>query len=249
MTHHVFITGGGTGIGLATARALAPTGARFTLVGRDGARVENAAGEFEHAHGLSCDVADEGSVAAAFASARDRYGAIDILINNAGITPSSPLHKTTLAMWNQTLAINLTGAFLCARAALPDMYDAKWGRIVNVASIAGLMGGAYIAAYCASKHGMIGMTRALAKEGAKSGVTVNAICPGYVETDIVTRAAENIAAKTKLSEEEARASLYAGNPQGRLIKAEEVASAIAWLCSDGAAATNGAAIPMSGGEF
>jgi NAD(P)-dependent dehydrogenase (short-subunit alcohol dehydrogenase family) len=249
MSKHVFITGGGTGIGLATARALAPTGARFTLVGRDGARVQGAAAEFEHAHGVACDVADEASVEAAFAQARDRYGAIDMLINNAGITPSAPLHKTTLAFWNEVLAINLTGAFLCARAALPDMYDAKWGRVVNVASIAGLMGSAYIAAYCASKHGMIGMTRALAKEAAKYNVTANAICPGYVETDIVTRAAENIAAKTKLSDDEARASLYAGNPQGRLISADEVASAIAWLCSDGAAATNGAAIPMSGGEI
>lgn len=249
MSKHVFITGGGTGIGLATARALAPSGARFTLVGRDGARTQSAAAEFEHGHGLSCDVADEASVTAAFTAARDRYGAIDILINNAGITPSSPLHKTSLVSWNDTLAINLTGAFLCTRAALPDMYDAKWGRIVNVASIAGLMGGAYIAAYCASKHGMIGMTRALAKEAARHNVTVNAICPGYVETDIVARAAETIAAKTKLSEAEARASLYAGNPQGRLITADEVASAIAWLCSDGAAATNGAAIPMSGGEI
>lgn len=248
MAPHVFITGGGTGIGLATARALALTGARFTLVGRDGARVESVAAEFEHAHGLSCDVSDEDSINATFAAARDRCGAIDILINNAGITPSSPLHKTTLASWNRTLAINLTGAFLCSRAALPDMYDAKWGRIVNVASIAGLVGGAYLAAYCASKHGMIGMTRALAKEAAAKGVTVNAICPGYVETDIVTRSAENIAAKTRLSEAEARASLYAGNPQQRLITADEVASAIAWLCSDGAAATNGAAIPMSGGE-
>jgi NAD(P)-dependent dehydrogenase (short-subunit alcohol dehydrogenase family) len=152
-------------------------------------------------------------------------------------------------MWNEVLAINLTGAFLCARAALPDMYEANWGRIVNVASIAGLKGGPYISAYCASKHGMIGMTRALAHEAAKRGVTVNAVCPGYVETDIVTRAAGNIASKTKLSEAEARASLYAGNPQGRLIKPEEVASAISWLCSEGAAATNGAAIPMSGGEI
>jgi NAD(P)-dependent dehydrogenase (short-subunit alcohol dehydrogenase family) len=154
-----------------------------------------------------------------------------------------------ISMWNQVLAINLTGAFLCSRAALADMYANKWGRIVNVASIAGLQGGPYISAYCASKHGMIGMTRALAHEAAKRGVTVNAICPGYVETDIISRAAENIAAKTKLSEDEAKASLYAGNPQGRLISAGEVASAIAWLCSDGAAATNGAAIPMSGGEI
>jgi NAD(P)-dependent dehydrogenase (short-subunit alcohol dehydrogenase family) len=244
-----FITGGGTGIGLATARLLAAQGTRLTLVGRDGARVQDAAADFEHAHGLSCDVADEASVTAAFAAARDRYGSIDILINNAGMTPSAPLHKTDLAMWNQTLAINLTGAFLCSRAALADMYANTWGRIVNVASIAGLQGGPYISAYCASKHGMIGMTRALAKEAAKRGVTVNAVCPGYVETDIVTRAAENIASKTNLSEEEAKASLYAGNPQGRLITADEVASAIGWLCSDGAAATNGAAIPMSGGEI
>lgn len=248
MAHHVFITGGGTGIGLATARALAPSGARFTLVGRDGARAASAAEEFENAQGLTCDVADEASVAAAFTTARDRYGPINILINNAGITPSAPLDRMDLAMWNQTLAINLTGAFLCSRAAITDMYANKWGRIVNVASIAGLQGGAYISAYCASKHGLIGMTRALAKECAKKGVTVNAICPGYVETDIITRAAENIASKTKLSEDEAKASLYAQNPQGRLITADEVASAIAWLCSDGAAATNGAAIPMSGGE-
>lgn len=248
MSHHVFITGGGTGIGLATARALTLTGAKFTLVGRNGERAQAAAEEFEHAHGLACDVSNEASVTAAFTAARDRYGAIDILINNAGITPSAPLHSTDLAFWNEVLAINLTGAFLCSRAALADMYANKWGRIVNVASIAGLQGGMYISAYCASKHGMIGMTRALAKECAKKGVTVNAICPGYVETDIVTRAAENISSKTKLSEEEARAMLYAGNPQGRLIRAEEVASAIAWLCSDGAAATNGAAIPMSGGE-
>ena len=248
MSKHAFITGGGTGIGLATARALAAADARLTLVGRDGARVQSAAEAFGDAQGISCDVADESSVAAAFAQARDRYGAIDILINNAGITPSAPLHKTSLATWNEVLAINLTGAFLCTRAALPDMYDAKWGRVVNVASIAGLMGSAYIAAYCASKHGMIGMTRAVAKEAAKHGVTVNAVCPGYVETDIVSRAAENIASKTKLSEDEARASLHAGNPQGRFITADEVASAIAWLCGDGAAATNGAAIPMSGGE-
>jgi len=248
MSHHVFITGGGTGIGLATARALAPTGARFTLVGRDGARVQDAAEQFENAQGVSCDVANEDSVAAAFSAARDRFGPIDILINNAGITPSAALHNMDLSMWNEVMAINLTGAFLCSRAALADMYAKKWGRIVNVASIAGLKGGMYISAYCASKHGLIGMTRALAIEAAKRGVTVNAICPGYVETDIVTRAAENIASKTKLNEEEARAMLYAGNPQGRLITADEVASAIAWLCSEGAAATNGAAIPMSGGE-
>ncbi|NUN03895.1 MAG: IS630 family transposase, partial [Bryobacteraceae bacterium] len=125
----------------------------------------------------------ESSVAAAFEAARAHNGPVSILVNNAGITPSAPLHTMELSMWNEVLAINLTGAFLCARAAIADMYAAKWGRIVNVASIAGLTGGAYISAYCASKHGMVGMTRALAKETAKRGVTVNAICPGYVETD------------------------------------------------------------------
>ncbi len=245
---HAFITGGGAGIGLATARSLTARGANLTLAARNFARVEDAASTLD-AHAVSVDVANETSVAAAFEAARARYGGIDILINNAGITPSAPLHNTELKLWNEVIAINLTGAFLCSRAALADMYANKWGRIVNVASIAGLMGSAYISAYCASKHGMVGMTRALAKECAKRGVTVNAICPGYVETDVVTNAAANIAGKTKLSEEEARASLYAGNPQGRLITPDEVASAISWLCSEGAAATNGAAIPMSGGEI
>lgn len=245
---HAFITGGGTGIGLATARALAARGAALTLAARNFARVEEAAATLG-AHPVSVDVAQEASIVAAFEAARAKHGPVHILVNNAGITPSAPLHKTDLAMWNEVIAINLTGAFLCTRAALADMYAAQWGRIVNVASIAGLKGGMYISAYCASKHGMIGMTRALAHEAAKRGVTVNAICPGYVETDIVDRAVETIAAKTKLERDEARAMLYAGNPQGRLIAAEEVASAISWLCSEGAAATNGAAIPMSGGEI
>jgi NAD(P)-dependent dehydrogenase (short-subunit alcohol dehydrogenase family) len=245
---HAFITGGGTGIGLAAARLLAEQGVRLTLAARNFARVEEAASTLD-AHAVSVDVSNETSVEAAIDAARSRFGGIDILINNAGITPSAPLHKTTLAMWNEVLAINLTGAFLCTRVALPDMIERKWGRVVNIASIAGLMGDMYISAYCASKHGMIGMTRALAKEVARHGITANAVCPGYVETDIVTRAAENIAAKTKLNEDEARASLYAGNPQGRLIQPEEVASMIGWLCNDGAAATNGAALPISGGQI
>lgn len=245
---HAFITGGGTGIGLAAARLLAEQGVRLTLAARNFERVEEAASTLD-ANAVSVDVSNEASVEAAIAAARSRFGGIDIVINNAGITPSAPLHKTTLAMWNEVLAINLTGAFLCTRTALPDMIERKWGRVINVASIAGLIGDMYISAYCASKHGMIGMTRALAKEVARHGITANAVCPGYVETDIVTRAAENIASKTKLNEEEARASLYAGNPQGRLIQPEEVASLIGWLCSDGAAATNGAALPISGGQI
>ena len=245
---HAFITGGGTGIGLATARALAARGARLTLAARNFARLEEAASQLD-AYPVSVDVANEASVAAAFEAARAKHGPVAILVNNAGITPSAPLHNTDLAMWNEVIAINLTGAFLCTRAALADMYAAQWGRIVNVASIAGLKGGMYISAYCASKHGMIGMTRALAHETAKRGVTVNAVCPGYVETDIIDRAVDTITTKTRLNKDEARAMLYAGNPQGRLITADEVASAISWLCSEGAAATNGAAIPMTGGEI
>ncbi len=245
---HAFITGGGTGIGLATARALAARGAKLTLAARNFARLEEAASQLD-AYPVSVDVAKEASVSAAFEAARAKNGPVSILVNNAGVTPSAPLHNMDLAMWNEVIAINLTGAFLCTKAALADMYAAQWGRVVNVASIAGLKGGMYISAYCASKHGMIGMTRALAYEAAKRGVTVNAICPGYVETDIVTNAAKNIASKTKLNEAEARAMLYANNPQGRLITAAEVASAIDWLCSEGAAATNGAASPMSGGEI
>ena len=245
---HALVTGGATGIGLATAELLSARGARLTLAARDFARLEQAASRLG-AVPVAMDVASEGSVDAAFEAARRANGRLDILINNAGITPSSPLHKTTLAMWNEVLAIYLPGPFPSSRAALAAMYDAGWGRIVNVASIAGLKGDAYISAYCASKHGMVGMTRSLAHETAKRGVTVNAVCPGYVETDIVTRAAENIAAKTTLSPEQARDVLFRGNPQGRLISVAEVASAISWLCSDGAAAVNGATIPITGGEI
>lgn len=245
---HALITGGGTGIGLATARMLAARGAKLTLAARNFARVEDAASTLD-AHAVSVEVSNETSVTAAFDAARARYGAIDILVNNAGVTPSAPLHKMDLAMWNEVISINLTGAFLCARAAVGDMYDRGWGRIVNVASIMGLKGGQYISAYCASKHGMVGLTRALAHETAKRGVTVNAVCPGYVETEVVSRAAENISNKTRLSEDEAKAMLYANNPQGRFITAEEVASAISWLCGEGAAAVNGAALPISGGEI
>ncbi|MEZ5995805.1 MAG: SDR family NAD(P)-dependent oxidoreductase [Hyphomonadaceae bacterium] len=245
---HAFITGGATGIGLAAARALAARGATLTLAARNLPRLEQEAATLG-ANAVACDVVDEASVNAAAAAASARGGPIDILINNAGIAPSAPFHATDLALWNQTLAVNLTGAFLCSRAFLPSMLTARWGRIVNVASVCALKGYAYVSAYCASKHGMLGLTRALAHETAKRGVTVNAVCPGYVATDIVANAAQNIAVKTKLNEEEALQSIVRFNPQGRLIEADEVASAISWLCSDGAAATNGAVLPMTGGEI
>ncbi|MGE0596282.1 MAG: SDR family NAD(P)-dependent oxidoreductase [Hyphomonadaceae bacterium] len=246
---HALITGGGSGIGAATAAMLAAAGARLTLVGRNRDKLERVASQIAGAHFAIADVADEAMVQAAFASARDAHGPVQILVNNAGIAVSAPFHKTDLAFWNRTLSTNLTGAFLFAQAGLPDMLAAGWGRIVNVASVCSLKGYAYVTAYCASKHGLLGLTRALAHETAKRGVTVNAVCPGYVATDIVADAAKNIIEKTNLTEEEAQASIVRFNPQGRLIEAEEVASAIAWLCTDGAASVNGAALPMTGGEI
>jgi 3-hydroxybutyrate dehydrogenase len=244
---HAFITGGGTGIGLATAHALAARGAKLTLAARNFARVQEAAATLG-AYALAIDVTSEASVNAGVDAARAAVGPIDILINNAGVAPSAPFLKTDLALWSHTLATNLTGAFVCTRAALPDMYAARWGRVINVASVCALKGYAYVSAYCASKHGLLGLTRALAQETATRGVTVNAVCPGYVATDLVTNVQKNIFEKTQLSEAEALASLVRFNPQGRLVEAEEVASAIGWLCSAGAAATNGAALPMTGGE-
>jgi NAD(P)-dependent dehydrogenase (short-subunit alcohol dehydrogenase family) len=244
---HAFITGGGAGIGLAAAEALAARGAKLTLAARNFARLEDAASKLG-ANPVAVDVTNETSVNAAFEAARAAHGPVHILINNAGVAPSAPLHRTDLKLWSDTLAVNVTGAFLCARGALPDMLDAGWGRIVNVGSVCSLKGYAYVTAYCASKHALLGFTRALAQETARKGVTVNAVCPGYVETDIVTNAVRNIVGKTKLTEAEAYESLYRFNPQGRLIEPREVASAIAWLCSQDAAATNGAAIPITGGE-
>jgi NAD(P)-dependent dehydrogenase (short-subunit alcohol dehydrogenase family) len=246
---HAFITGGGSGIGLATARALAATGARLTLAGRNFAKVSAAAEEFENAFAVACDVSDEASVNAAFAGARGRYGAVDILVNNAGQAPSAPFKNTDLKLWNETLATTLTGAFLCTHAALPDMFEGKWGRIVNVGSVCSLKGYAYVTAYVASKHGLLGLTRALAHETAKKGVTVNCVCPGYVDTPIMAESVDRITTKTTLSADEAHASLIQFNPQGRIITPEEVASAIAYLCTDGAASINGAAVPITGGEI
>ncbi|MEZ6023417.1 MAG: SDR family NAD(P)-dependent oxidoreductase [Hyphomonadaceae bacterium] len=245
---HAFITGGGSGIGLAAAQALAARGAKLTLAARNVTRLEDAAAKLG-AHAVGCDVTSEASIGEAIAAARAKHGPIHILVNNAGTAPSAPFRDTTLEMWNQVLSTNLTGAFLCTHAALPDMLDAGWGRIVNVGSVCSLKGYAYVSAYCASKHGMLGLTRALAHEVAKRGVTVNVVCPGYVETEIVANATQHITAKTKLSEQEALDSIIRFNPQGRLIEADEVGSAISWLCGDGAKSVNGAALPITGGEI
>jgi NAD(P)-dependent dehydrogenase (short-subunit alcohol dehydrogenase family) len=170
------------------------------------------------------------------------------LVNNAGQAHSAAFIKTDAALWEQMLSVNLTGTFHCTQAALPDMLSAQWGRIVNVASTAGLTGYAYVAAYCAAKHGVVGLTRALALEYAKKGITVNAVCPGYTETDILRESIANVMAKTGRTEEQARAEFSSGNPQGRIVQPEEVADAVRWLCGDAAASMTGQSIAVGGGE-
>jgi NAD(P)-dependent dehydrogenase (short-subunit alcohol dehydrogenase family) len=242
---HAVVTGASRGIGLAIARALLAQGARVTLMARDAAALEAAAAGLGGATAWrTMDVTDPAAVAQAFAQA----GAVDILVNNAGQAASAPFGRTDDALWQRMLDVNLTGAYHCIQAALPGMVDAGWGRIVNVASTAGLTGYRYVAAYCAAKHGLVGLTRALALEVAGRGVTVNAVCPGYTETDIVADAVANIVRTTGRSEEQARAGLAAANPQGRLVRPGEVAHAVAWLCMPGAAAMNGQAIAVAGGE-
>jgi NAD(P)-dependent dehydrogenase (short-subunit alcohol dehydrogenase family) len=242
---HAVVTGASRGIGLAIARTLHAHGARVTLMARDPAALETAAAALGGDTAWQVvDVADQASVEAAFA----RAGAVDILVNNAGQAASAPFSRLDAALWQRMLDVNLTGAYHCIQAALPGMLDAGWGRIVNVASTAGLTGYRYVAAYCAAKHGLVGLTRALALELASRGVTVNAVCPGYTETDIVQDAVANIVRKTGRSAEQAHAELAAANPQGRLVRPEEVAHAVAMLCMPDAAALNGQAIAVAGGE-
>ena len=242
---HAVVTGASRGIGLAVARALLAQGARVTLMARDAGALEAAAaGLGNGAAWQTVDVAAAASVNDAFA----RAGSVDILVNNAGQAASAPFGRTDAALWQRMLDVNLTGAYHCIQAALPGMLDVGWGRIVNVASTAGLTGYRYVAAYCAAKHGLVGLTRALALEVAAKGVTVNAVCPGYTETDLVLDAVANIARRTGRSADQARAGLAAANPQGRLVQPDEVAHAVAWLCMPAASALNGQAVAVAGGE-
>ncbi|SFG52126.1 NAD(P)-dependent dehydrogenase, short-chain alcohol dehydrogenase family [Duganella sp. CF458] len=268
---HAFITGGSRGIGLACARALLAQGASVTIAGRDAGALERAADGLlaqtlqtgkmvsnpqGQAPGVQAprvgtcvlDVTDEAAVHAAIAAAAQQLGPITILLNNAGQAQPAPFAKTSSQHWQQMLDVNLTGAFHCTQAALPHMLEQGWGRIVNIASTAGLKGYKYVSAYVAAKHGLVGLTKALALELATRNITVNAVCPGYTETDIVQDAIANIMRKTGRSEEQARAELAAGNPQQKLVQVEEVANAVAWLCQTSSSAMTGQSIAVAGGE-
>ena len=246
---HALVTGGGQGIGAAIAHLLVRRGMRVTVLGRRLATGQVLAAEPpDLLHAVAADVANASEVAAAFADAVVRFGRVDVLVNNAGQAESAPFLKMDEVLWRRMLDVNLTGTMLCTQAALPGMLEAGWGRIVNVASTAGQVGYAYVSAYCAAKHGVVGLTRALALEVASKGITVNAVCPGYTDTEIVRASIERVVAKTGRSEQEARAAFVQSNPQGRLVAPQEVADAVAWLCSEGASAITGQALSVSGGE-
>jgi NAD(P)-dependent dehydrogenase (short-subunit alcohol dehydrogenase family) len=232
----VIVTGGAKGIGRVATERFGALGDRVVAVGRDAEALAQVGGRV-------CDVTDEDAVRALFADA----GPVDVLVNNAGTAESAPLARTTLASWRAQLEVNATGAFLCTRAALPGMLERGRGRIVTVASTAGLVGARYTAAYTASKHAAVGLMRAVAAEVAGTGVTANAVCPTFVDTAMTQRSAARIAAATGRSEDEARAALAGAAPLGRLVTPAEVADAIAWLASDAAAAINGQTLVLDGG--
>ena len=250
---HAVVTGGGRGIGAAISLALARLGANVTVMGRD-ERVLEAHAAVLQAEGrgescaIRCDVTDEEAVKSAFARARERLGEAYILVNNAGAADPGRFVETTRERWDHMIAVNLTSTFLCMRDVLPAMLEAKRGRIVNIASTAGVSAGSRIAAYSAAKHGVIGLTRSVAAETAKHGITINAVCPGYTETDMAQSAIDNLVRGMNKSPDEARALLAATIPRGRLIEPREVASAVAWLCSPGASGLTGQAIVINGGD-
>ncbi len=245
---HVIVTGAGKGIGAAIVDTLAAEGAKVTLMGRSLAPLQEKVLQLPQAQAITVDVTQSDRIKAAFQQARAAFGHIDILINNAGQASTSPAHKIDDDHWDQMIAVNLSSVFYCCREALADMLESGGGRIINIASTAALKGYGYVAAYCAAKHGTLGLTRSLALETATKNITVNAVCPGYTETELVQNSIKTIMEKTGRSEAEARAELTQSNPQGRLVQPEDVANAVLWLCSPGSEAVTGQAIAVAGGE-
>lgn len=245
---HALVTGGGSGIGAAIAFALAHAGAHVTICGRRLPELEFTAERHPNIHAEVADVTDDKSIGRLYQKAQKARGKFDIVVANAGVAESVPAEKISHELWSNTLEVNLTGAFFSVKPALAEMRERKWGRIVFIASTAGLKGYPYVAHYVAAKHGVVGLARALASETAMAGITVNAVCPGFTETTLLDRAVDRIAHKTKRSEADTRKALEANNPQGRFIQPQEVADVVLWLCADGSERITGQTISVSGGE-
>jgi NAD(P)-dependent dehydrogenase (short-subunit alcohol dehydrogenase family) len=251
---HAIITGGGKGIGAAIATSFAKVGATLSLLGRDSEAIATHGKGLEktfkiQVQSITCDVSEGASVEQAFATAQKAFGTPYILVNNAGQAEAASFTDMRREIWDRMIAVNLTGTYLCSQQVIGPMLQACEGRIVNIASSSGVKGYTKMTAYCAAKHGVVGLTRALALETARKGITVNAVCPGYTETEMGSRAIENVRRLLGKTEDEARQILLRSNPQGVFIKPEEVAAAVLWLCSPEAASVTGSAIPVAGGEI
>ncbi len=242
---HAVVTGGGSGIGAAIAKTMRVAGCRVTLMGRNADKLQNKAAELGTGFQVT-DVTDRESVATAFAAAVKQNGTVAMLVNNAGAAEAAPFVKMDDALWDSLIAVNLTGVYNCTRAVISGMLDARFGRVVNIASTAALKGYLYVSAYCAAKHGVVGLTRALALEYARKGITVNAVCPGYTNTDIIEQAIDKIMTATGRSRDDALSELIAANPQQRLVEPDEVAETVMWVCRQ--QSINGQSIAVAGGE-